>query len=72
MKVEDDDKYDLWKDDNPGQWAECPGAVRGGIGIFWAATHSIDPRTKIFGSHTGETVVPIWTNYPLSSYQIGD
>ena len=54
VKVEDDDKYDFWEDDNLGQWAECPGAVRGGIGIFWAATHSIDPRTKIFGSHGGD------------------
>ena len=72
IKVEDDDKYDLWEDDNLGQWAGCPGAPRGGIGIFWAATHSIDPRTKIFGSHAGGTVVPIWNDYQLSFDQIGD
>ena len=43
---DDDDKYDLWEDDNLGQWSGCPGAARGGIGIFWAATHSIDPHTS--------------------------
>ena len=44
---DDDDKYDLWENDNLGQWAACPGAVRGGIGIFWAALHP-DPHIMTF------------------------
>ena len=43
---EDDDKsYDLWEDDYLGQcWPAGPWAVRGGIGIFWAA---LDPDPHI-------------------------
>ena len=41
----------MWEDDNVGQWAACPGALRGGIGIFWAATHSVDPQYLIFGTY---------------------
>ena len=41
----------MWEDDNVGQWAACPGALRGGIGIFLAATHSVDPQYLIFGTY---------------------
>ena len=42
---DDDNSYDLWEDDYLGQcWPAGPWAVRGGIGIFWAA---LDPDPHI-------------------------
>ena len=60
---EDDDKsYDLWEDDYLGQcWSAGPWAVRGGIGIFWAALDP-DPHIMTFCLQETQRLTNCWSS----------